>query len=89
MYIRSLTVYLVKQGTLGNYVYLEHGAMWAIGALATILIITIEFEVPEVITGLIGLAFIVAAFASSLVRNRRLAAEGEPVEQREHATADR
>ncbi|CAA9317233.1 MAG: Integral membrane protein [uncultured Nocardioidaceae bacterium] len=89
MYIRSLTVYLVKQGTLGNYVYLEHGAMWAIGALATILLITIEFEVPEVITGLIGLAFIVAAFASSLVRNRRLAAEGEPVEQREHATADR
>ena len=89
MYIRSLTVYLVRQGTLGNYVYLEHGAMWAIGALATILLITIEYEVPEVITGLIGLAFIVAAFLSSLARNRRLATEDDPVEQREPVTADR
>ncbi len=89
MYIRSLTVYLVKQGTLGDYVYLEHGAMWAIGALATILLITIEFEVPEVITGLIGLGFIVAAFVSSLARNRRLAAQGEPVDERQPVTADR
>ena len=89
MYIRSLTVYLVRQGTLGNYVYLEHGAMWAIGALATILLVTIKYEVPEVITGLIGLAFIVSAFLSSLARNRRLASEGEPVQEREPVTADR
>ena len=89
MYIRSLTVYLVKQGTLGNYVYLEHGAMWAIGALATILLITIEYEVPEVITGLIGLGFIVAAFVSSLVRNRRLATEEGPAEEREPVGASR
>ncbi|MET7439321.1 DUF475 domain-containing protein, partial [Streptomyces sp. NPDC005568] len=26
MYVRSLTVYLVRQGTLDDYVYLEHGA---------------------------------------------------------------
>jgi hypothetical protein len=74
MYIRSLTVYLVRKGTLNEYVFLEHGAMWAIGALAVILLITIKFEVPEVVTGLIGVAFIAAAFISSLVRNRREAA---------------
>ena len=34
MFVRSLTVYLVRQGTLCEYVYLEHGAHWAIGALA-------------------------------------------------------
>ena len=34
MYVRSLTVYLVRQGTLDDYVYLEHGAHYAIGALA-------------------------------------------------------
>lgn len=73
MFIRSLTVFLVRKGTLSEYVYLEHGALWAIGALAVILLITIEYEVPEVVTGLIGVAFIGAALASSIVRNRRTA----------------
>ena len=71
MFIRSLTVYLVRKGTLSEYVYLEHGAMWAIGALAIILLITIEYNVPEVVTGLIGVGFIGAALASSIARNRR------------------
>jgi hypothetical protein len=71
MFIRSLTVFLVRQGTLDDYPYLEHGAQWAIGALAVLLFVTIEFEVPEVVTGLIGVGFIAAAFVSSLVHNRR------------------
>lgn len=71
MYIRSLTVFLVRKGTLSEYVYLEHGALWAIGALAVLLFITIEYEVPEVVTGLIGVGFIGAALISSIVRNRR------------------
>jgi uncharacterized protein len=71
MYIRSMTVYLVKKGTLNEYVYLEHGAHWAIGALAVILLISVRYEVPEVVTGLIGVAFILAAFISSVLRNRR------------------
>jgi hypothetical protein len=74
MYIRSITVYLVRKGTLSDYVFLEHGAHWAIGALATILLVSIEYEVPEVITGLVGVGFILAAFISSIVRNRRSAA---------------
>lgn len=71
MYIRSLTVFFVHNGTLGEYVYLEHGAHWAIGALAAILLLTIKFEVHEVITGFVGVAFILAGFLSSLARNRR------------------
>ncbi|MGH8862605.1 MAG: DUF475 domain-containing protein [Jatrophihabitantaceae bacterium] len=80
MFIRSLTVFLVRKGTLSEYVYLEHGALWAIGALAVVLLITIEYEVPEVVTGLIGVAFIGAAFASSVVRNRRTAGADPQVE---------
>jgi uncharacterized protein len=76
MFIRSLTVYLVKKGTLSEYVYLEHGALWAIGALAVILLITIEYEVPEVVTGLIGVAFIGAALLSSIARNRSRSRSG-------------
>ncbi len=71
MYIRSLTVFLVRKGTLGEYVYLEHGAQWAIGALSVLLLLTIKYEVPEVVTGLIGVGFIGAALLSSIVRNRR------------------
>ncbi|WP_028778108.1 DUF475 domain-containing protein [Shimazuella kribbensis] len=74
MYVRSLTVYLVRQGTLDEYVYLEHGAHYAIGALAGLLLVTIQYEIPEVITGSIGVALIAASFWSSVRRNRALEA---------------
>ncbi|TDC82972.1 DUF475 domain-containing protein [Actinomadura sp. 7K507] len=70
MYIRSLTVFLVRKGTLHEYVYLEHGAHWAIGALATCMLISIGSHVPEWITGGLGAGLIIAAFASSILRNR-------------------
>ena len=81
MFVRSLTVFLVRKGTLQDYVYLEHGAHWAIGALSAILLVGIGYHVNEIITGLIGVAFIGAAFLSSIVRNRRLAREGVETEQ--------
>jgi uncharacterized protein len=71
LYIRALTVFLVRRGTLGRYVYLEHGAMWAVGALGVVLLISIKHATPEVITGLIGVGFIGVAYASSLAHNRR------------------
>ena len=80
LWIRSMTVYLVRKGTLDNYAYLEHGAMWAIGALATILLITIKYEVPEVVTGLVGVTFISAAFLGSIRRNKRIEAQGGEIE---------
>ncbi len=76
MFVRSLTVFLVRKGTLNDYVYLEHGAHWAIGALATILLIGIGYHVNEIVTGLIGVAFIGAAFLSSILRNRKIEADG-------------
>ncbi|WP_336672041.1 DUF475 domain-containing protein [Tsukamurella sp. USMM236] len=71
MFVRSLTVYLVEKGTLSEYVYLEHGAHWAIGALAGILLFSIYTPVPELVTGLVGVVLILAALASSIIRNRR------------------
>ncbi len=81
MFVRSLTVYLVRQGTLSEYVYLEHGAHWAIGALAVILMISIGVHISEFITGLLGVAFIGAAFLTSIRRNRAIAARGEEVHE--------
>lgn len=71
MYIRSLTVFLVRRGTLDDYVYLEHGAHYAIGALAVILLATIKYEISEVITGLVGVVLIGLSFWSSVRKNRR------------------
>ena len=83
MYVRSLTIYLVNKGTLSEYVNLEHGAHWAIGALAVLLLTTIRFHIPEVITGLIGVGFIAAAFYWSLRHNKRHGdgAEGDEAEK--------
>ncbi|MFJ6432169.1 DUF475 domain-containing protein [Streptomyces sp. NPDC091416] len=76
MYVRSLTVYLVRQGTLDDYVYLEHGAHYAIGALAVILLVTIQYEIHELITGSVGVILIGWSFWSSVRRNRAIEAAG-------------
>ncbi|MFD3658222.1 DUF475 domain-containing protein [Streptomyces sp. NPDC058620] len=76
MYVRSLTVYLVRQGTLDDYVYLEHGAHYAIGALSLILLVTIQYEINELITGLVGVVLIGWSFWSSVRRNKAIAAAG-------------
>lgn len=65
MFVRSLTIMLVELGTLSKYRYLEHGAFWAIGALAVLMIIGTFKTVPEIATGLIGFVFITMAFISS------------------------
>jgi hypothetical protein len=66
MFVRSLTVYLVNKGTLDEYVFLEHGAHWAIGMLAGIMLASLVMHIPEVVTGLIGVAFIVMSVVSSI-----------------------
>jgi hypothetical protein len=76
MFVRSLTVALVRRGTLDEYVFLEHGAHYAIGALAAIMLAGIVVHVPEVVTGLIGVAFILLALVSSIRYKRNEALEG-------------
>ncbi len=66
MFVRSLTIMLVEKKTLQEYVYLEHGAHYAIGALGFIMLISAFKEISEIITGLIGLVFIVSAFICSI-----------------------
>lgn len=70
MYIRSITIFLVRQGTLQEYRFLEHGAHWAIGALATCMIISIGSHVPEWITGGLGAGLIVASLITSIIRKK-------------------
>ncbi|MDX3775241.1 DUF475 domain-containing protein [Chromatiaceae bacterium AAb-1] len=71
-FVRSMTIYLVEKGTLESYIFLEHGAHYAIGALAAIMLFSgTGVHVPEVLTGLIGVAFIVWAVLSSIAYSKR------------------
>ncbi|WP_227430978.1 DUF475 domain-containing protein [Psychrobacter sp. I-STPA6b] len=71
MFVRSMTIFLVEKGTLDEFIYLEHGAHYAIGALAIIMLLSMKFHIHELITGLIGVAFIVWAVLASL-KHRKL-----------------
>lgn len=71
-WVRSLTVYLLRTGTLAKYRYLEHGAHWAILALGMLMLIKLyHIELPEYVTGSLGLVFIVTAVVTSVIEKRR------------------
>lgn len=76
MFVRSLTVFLVEKGTLDEFVYLEHGAHYAIGILAIIMFASVTYHIPEWFTGLSGVAFILASVWSSHRHKVKLAAAG-------------
>lgn len=76
MFVRSMTIFLVRKGTMSEYRYLEHGAFYAIISLAAIMYVNTFYHIPEVITGMIGAVLIGIAFWSS-VRWNRANPEGE------------
>jgi len=78
IFVRSMTVHLVKKGTLAEYAFLEHGAFWAIIALGGIMLWGAVAHIPEVITGLIGAVLIGFSLLWSVHHKRR---NPEPVEK--------
>lgn len=74
MFVRSLTVFLVREKMLDEYLYLEHGAHYAIGALAILMLTDMSQHVPEWITGLTGFLFIVFSLWSSIRANKKIRA---------------
>lgn len=75
LWVRSLTVFMVRRKTLSEYVYLEHGAHYAILVLAIALLASLFHEVPDAVTGASGLGIIFASFIAS--RQARRAHEAE------------
>ena len=78
IFVRSMTIMLVEKGTLAQYRFLEHGAFWAIIALATIMLLSAYegLHIPETVTGLIGAVLIGLALWMS-IRHKRLNPEGD------------
>ncbi len=79
VWVRSMTVHLVRSGTLAKYRYLEHGAHWAIAALGALMIAKLYgIELSEWATGSVGIVLIAAAVVSSVVEGRRAYRTSEP-----------
>jgi uncharacterized protein len=71
MFVRSLTILMVEKGTLNAYRFLEHGAFWAVAALAIIMFLNTIYHIPEVLTGLIGAILIGLSVYSSILKDRQ------------------
>ncbi|MEN9390160.1 MAG: hypothetical protein RLZZ283_260 [Candidatus Parcubacteria bacterium] len=69
-FVRSLTIYMVRERTLDTLKYLEHGAHWAIFGLAISMFVSLLTEVPEIVTGTIGIVFVIAAYWSSVLARK-------------------
>jgi len=70
-FVRSLTLYLVEKKTLQEFIYLEHGAHYAIGTLSFLMFIKIFYHVSEVIVGSMGLGIILIAFWQSYHQSKK------------------
>jgi hypothetical protein len=76
-YVRAMTVMLVERNTLSKFRYLEHGAFYSIFLLSVIMFAQSQFHIPEVLTGVIGVALIGLALVASLRHNRKSRPGGE------------
>lgn len=74
-FVRSLTIMFVEKEALTKFAFLEHGAFYAIGILAMIMLSAPFLHVPEWVTGLSGGLVIVASFVWSLWRGPKESAE--------------
>lgn len=80
VWVRAMTIHLVRTDALKKYVFLEHGAHWAIAFLGGVMMLKLyHVEIPEWIVGSLGIVFITAAVWWS-IRHQRIAKNvGGPV----------
>lgn len=71
IWVREMTVVLVKRNTINEYRYLEHGAFWAIGVLAVVLGLAPEAHLPEWVAGGVGITLLVIAIVTSIMWKRK------------------
>lgn len=65
LWVRSMTVYIVRKGTLQRYRFIEHGAHYTVLVLAFIMLFSELLNIPESIAGITGVAIIIASIAAS------------------------
>lgn len=76
-FVRSLTIMFVEKEALTKFAYLEHGAFYAIGVLAVIMLTDPFLHIPEWITGLVGAVIVSVAFVASLRKGPKESVESK------------
>lgn len=71
LWVRSLTIFMVRRHTLHAYRYLEHGAHYTIGVLAIVLLIGLFVDIPELIAGLAGILIVGTSITSSIAATKQ------------------
>ena len=70
LFVRSITIHMIRKDVMQKYRYLDHGAHYAIGVLAVIMLSSIKYDVPEVIVGMTGITIISITLIHSWVENK-------------------
>jgi hypothetical protein len=71
LWVRSLTLFIVRKKALQTYRYLEHGAHYVIGVLALTLLVSLFYDIPQMLAGIIGVVVIGASVVSSVRDNKK------------------
>jgi hypothetical protein len=70
VWVRAMTLHLVRSSALKKYLFLENGAHWAIAFLGVIMLIKLyHIEPPEWLIGSLGIAFISLSVWRSITHN--------------------
>lgn len=70
-FVRTFTLVMVKHGAIDQYKYLEHSAMWAVGALSFIMFISTIEHIPELVTAAVSIGLIISGVVHSIVVKKR------------------
>lgn len=65
LWVRSMTVYMVRHESLKKYTYIEHGAHYTVFVLAAIMLSSELVPVPEAVAGVTGIIIIISSIVSS------------------------
>ncbi len=65
IFVRELTLWMVKTGASATFKYLPNGAFWSILALSVTMFVSVSHEVPDWLVSVMSVGFIVAALITS------------------------
>ena len=68
LFVRSITIYFVEQKVLQSFIYLEHGAHYAILFLAICLLLKNFMHLPELMVAGVSMGFILVSWLHSLYK---------------------
>lgn len=73
IFVRELTLWMVKTGASATFRFLPNGAFWSILALSITMFLSVVIHVPEWLVSVMSVGFIVCAIITSVVKKEAIA----------------